>query len=45
MIAIGIPLPWIQRGPRWEDKRYRGSATAGPAQAALQLEGSDVQAP
>jgi hypothetical protein len=38
----GIPLPWIQRGPRWEDKRCHRSATAGPAQAALQLEGSDV---
>jgi hypothetical protein len=39
---LGIQLPWVLRGPRWEDKRCHRSATAGPAQAALQLEGSDV---
>jgi hypothetical protein len=38
---LGIPLPWVERGPRWEDKRCHRSATAGPAQAALRLEGSD----
>jgi hypothetical protein len=38
---FGVPLPWIQRGPRWEDARCHRSATAGPAQAALRLEATD----
>jgi hypothetical protein len=38
---FGHQLPWIQRGPRWEDKRCHRSAKAGPAQAALQMEGAD----
>jgi hypothetical protein len=39
--VFGHQLPWVQRGPRWEDKRCHRSAKAGPAQAALQLEGAD----
>ena len=38
---FGNQLPWVQRGPRWEDKRCHRSAKAGPAQAALQMEAAD----